>query len=502
MSLYYQNTQTSYLNEPQLFTPPRIRKANHDAVTNEATIAVELANKYILPLYDWQQDVLTTWLSLNDEGKYAHPTCGLILPRQNGKSKGVIAARMLSGAVLYGEKIRYSSHRVDSMMEMWDIFLGILGDPRTAYKEFPELNAMVKRVSLVNGHRYFEFTNGGALYFTARSTGAGRGNTVDVNIYDEAQYMTEAQSASSKFGQSAAPRGNPQTIYIGTPPDYIESTGEVFGRIRQNAINGISTIAWHEWSVAEVGDVSDKERWYATNPSLGLSLLLSAVEDEYNETSEETFARERLAYWAEVETNIGVNRTLWDETILDDAYDSDDVFFLGIKFSPNGKQVSVSAVTLKPDGTTYGELAINEVEKSGITWLFDRIVEQSENIAGVAIDGKSGAGELAFKLLHDKLPDGKKIHKDAVKVMSTQDVIVASTMLNSSLEEKTLTHYRDKNLDISAHKATKRKIGNDGYGFGGDSIPLESMAIANWLARTSDRQSLLVRKTRKEAYRR
>ena len=462
---------------------------------------MELCDAYILESYDWQADVIESWLAIGEDGKYAHPTCGIVLPRQNGKSKCIVAARMFVGAVFYGEKIRYSAHRVDTMLEMWEIFVNLFGDPRLKQWDFPELHNLVKRISLQNGHLFISLKNGAVINFVARSTGSGRGNTVDVNIYDEAQTLTETQLAAALPSQSAAPSGNPQVIYIGTPPDYEEASGEVFGRVRSNAIKGAEGIAWHEWSVDEIGDVSDKTRWYATNPSLGLSLLESAVENEYNNMSEEKFARERLAYWSDRATDKAIDDDAWNDTKVEEPCDSQDNYFLGIKFAPGGNQVAVSSVIVKEDGTTYGELAINEVEQSGLQWLIDRILAQRENIAMIGIDGKSGAGELAQRLLDAQLPNKQRIHPNAVHVLSSQEVVVAATMLNSSLEEKTLTHRTDKILDISAHSATKRKIGTDGYGFGNDSIPIESMAIANWIARTGERKCLLRQKTAKAARR-
>ena len=455
-------------------------------------------------LYDWQADTLLVWLGRDgDTDIYLYGTCILLVPRQNGKTKGIIAARILAGAVFFGETIRYSSHRVDSMMDMWRIFVHLFGDPEDKRNPgfYPELHALIHHISFRNGDLHIELKNGAVIYFVARSKGSGRGKSVDVNIYDEAQYMTEENAAADLPAQSAAPKGNPQTIYVGTPPDHIECDGVVFGNVRKSAIKGTEGFCLHEWSVDKIGDVNDESRWYETNPALGHSLLINSIRKEVSTLSEEKFAIERLGYWTEAESNMAVNSEYWEETTIDKAYDGDiDRYSLGIKFSPNGKQVSVSAVVLKPDGTTYGELAINEIEKSGISWLVDKIFAKADKISSIAIDGKSGAAELAYKLLNTKLPTGEKVHPDAVHVMSTQEVIMASTMLNSSLGEKTFTHYKDKNLDASAKNSVKRKIGNDGYGFGGDSIPLESMALANWIAHTCERKCLLRQKTRKAAY--
>lgn len=468
--------------EPRLECPPRIRKVKTGANITDAEFGVELADNYLLRLYDWQRDVVSSWLSRDEEGLYAHKTCGLILPRQNGKSKGVIGARMLIGAVFYGEKIRYSAHRVDTMREMWDIFVNVFGDTRYKFWEYPELHALVKRMSHINGHLYIALKNGGTLNFVARSTGSGRGNTVDVNIYDEAQYLTETMLSSALPSQSASPSGNPQVIYVGTPPDLMECTGEVLGRVRENVLKREPEgIAWHEWSVEEIGDVADRSRWYAANPSLGLSLLESAVVNEFNNMTPETFARERLGYWASIATLKAVDDDLWGKTTVSDFNEDYTKYCVGIKFAPNGSQFSVAVGLLLDDETTYCELVMNETQSRSLVELIDWLVKRKNKISLIAIDGKSGAGELYERLVKSGMS------KKAVKILSSKEVVVAATMLNSSLTEGTIKHLEGKVLDASAREATKRKIGVDGYGFGGDSIPLEALSFANWAARTTRR---------------
>lgn len=473
--------------EPELLTPPRIRIVDTNSSIDEALAGIDLANNYVIELYDWQADIVLSWLGLDQEYKYSHPTCVLIVPRQNGKTKGIIVARMLIGLILYGEKIRYSAHRVDTMLEVWEIFLNIFGDPRLSEWEYPELHALVERFTLTNGHYGIKLKNGGSISFVSRSTGSGRGNTVDVNVYDEAQYLTEAQLSSALPSQSAAPSGNPQVIYVGTPPDGIECTGEVFGRVRENAIKGVDGISLHEWSVAEIGDVSDKRRWYETNPALGLSLLESAVQNEFNNMSEEKFALERLAYWASKDALKSIKDEDWEATIDNEISNSDgfddlyDKYCIGIKFAPNLAQISVSLGVRLKDGTTYCELIHNQTQSNSLVEVINMMKDMKDKISLIAIDGKSGADELKERLCRGR--DG--FNENNVVVMSTREVVTAATMLNSSLEEKTIKHAAGKVIDESAKTSTRRKIGTDGYGFGGNSIPLESFSFANWAARTT-----------------
>lgn len=481
---------TSLAASPILETPPRIRQTVAEADLREADLVVELGNRYSgVELYDWQKDVVRCWfarvLNHNNQWSYAHSVCGLIVPRQNGKSKAIIITTALAKAMLYGENVVYTSHRVDSMLEIFELLVDIVGDNNTIEEDlrFPEIHRTVKRVVHTNGHLAIIFKNGGAISFAARSKGSIRGKSIDCIFFDEAQYLTKQQFADVAPALSAS--GSPQIIYAGTPPDYEDSFGEVFGIARANAINEKTGLCWHEWSVEEIGDIYDKSRWYETNPSLGHSLDEHTIETNelYGGMGEEEFARERLAFWAKQKTEQAVNKEIWLDTRIDKMPDKFDKMCIGVKFSPNGSEVAISVATLVGENKTFGQLIQDETKETatGLDWLVKTIHKQMSNTSLVAIDGKSGAEDLKNRLIK------AGVSKNAVKVMTPAEVVSASTMLNSSLEDDEFKHIEDRRLDLSAMTSKKRKIGTDGYGFGGDSIPIESLAAALWAVRTTKR---------------
>lgn len=463
--------------------------------------AVELARAYVVAPYDWQADVLRCWLASGPDGLWACPTCGLIVPRQNGKSKAIIVAYIIFVAAVLGMKVRYSAHRADTMMEIFNLMVHIFGSPKVSEEEwpYPELHGLVSSFSFKNGHEAIYFKNGGSIRFAARSTGAGRGSTVDVNIYDEAQFLTDDQISAGLPNQSAAPSGNPQEIYAGTPPSETGITAEVFGRNRKNAMNGEPGYSWHEWSVEEVGDISDRARWYETNPSLGKSLLLSAVERELVKLSKDKFAIERLCYWPQSVTPFAIDADKWDicstKAVGDESADvaplppeEDEITkrAVGVKFGPDGSVVHVSIAVLCRSARRGGERVhvehiFDEDTFAGIGWLVSWLVDRRDKIASVAIDGRAGGQNLADELRRCGMP------KKAVRLMGSADAVAAATTLVNMVSGRRLTHYPDQTLDASARSATRRKIGADGYGFGGDSLAVESAAAASWAVMTTKR---------------
>src|SRR5690606_32891311 len=174
-----------------------------------------LAASYELVPDEWQRLVLDDWLATFG-GKWSALTCGLSVPRQNGKN-ALLEVRELFGMVGLGERILHTAHEVKTAQKHFrrlKHFFGSRADDPGA--KFPELNALVETVRSVNGQEAIFLKNGGSVELVARSKNSGRGFTVDVLVMDEAQEMAEDALEALMPTTSAAPSGNPQWIFTGT----------------------------------------------------------------------------------------------------------------------------------------------------------------------------------------------------------------------------------------------------------------------------------------------
>jgi len=260
----------------------------------------------------WQRLVLDDWLA-ERSGKWASLTCGLAVPRQNGKN-GVLEIRELFGMVGRGEKILHTAHEVKTAQKHFrrlKYFFGAKADDPGA--KFPELNALVREVRNVNGQEGIFLHNGGSVELVARSKNSGRGFTVDVLAMDEAQELTEDGLEALMPTTSSAPSGNPQWIFTGTPPGPF-ANGEVFKRVRAEALSDKpKRLTWAEWSIPDRSvNLSDKRVWFATNPALNLkrsngtyALQFDVIEGERARFSPDGFARERCGWWRDDATDSG-----------------------------------------------------------------------------------------------------------------------------------------------------------------------------------------------------
>ena len=465
---------------------PRINITASDINTSNGEDAVKLSSAFLVSLHEWQENVLKCWLAENN-GKYMHQTCGLIVPRQNGKTQ-LIAARILFGLLFAnndeGEIINYSAHRVDATLEMFNLLVETFGDPRKPADtwKYPDLHRRLKKIAFTNGHQKIVTDNGAQVSFTARSTGAGRGTTLDVQIYDEAGFLTNDQLSALLPTQSSAPHQNIQTIYVGTPPSERGIYAEPFAQTRASALSKKDGICWHEWSVEEVGDVSDIKRIKACNPSYGLNLLPQAIENELAQFTVDKFAIERLCWWPETASSKAINPQKWEKTFYEPPSNTDfGILTLGVKFSADGMRVCV-CVCAKNNETHHIELIHDEPTFNGVQWLVDWVAQRKAKYAAIYIDGHAGATDLAQRIVRAGWV------RKAVKVMRSCEVVDAATAFIAALADEKLTHYPDEGLDKSAKTCKKRRIGADGFGFGGDSEPLEAAAAA-FLANTETKRN-------------
>ena len=450
---------------------PSVRVAPEYIYTDgEDAVKILAASKlYVDP---WQANVLNDWMGRTDDDIWSAPTCGLSVPRQNGKTLDT-SGRIASGMVMFAEWVVYTAHLQKTATETFMELKGIF--------ESRGLKKYVKEIKNALGREQIILKNGARVVFVARTRNGGRGLHGDCLVFDEAQELTSEQQAS--FLPAISASKNPQTIYLGTPPDE-NCVGDVFRRIRERAINGESaTTAWTEYSVKEIGDVSDRTRWAETNPALGRRMRESTVAAELEQMAPDTFARERLGWWSPVDNakDYAIDREKWKACASDQLKPEGKTAY-GIKFSSDGSSVALCGAVCPKNEKARISLIELQPTGRGIQWLADWLNERYNTASCVVIDGKNGVDVLNEKIT--------PVWKNKMSVIrpSGKDVIAAASQLVNELNEQTVTWYSKQDiLNDSAINSVKRPI-SGGWGFGGDdSAPIEAAALALWGCRISKR---------------
>lgn len=443
-------------------------------------------------LYEWQDLVLGDWCSRDGADRPSYVTCGLSVPRQNGKN-AILEAFELYALTVSGWHILHTAHRVKTAKKSFQRLVKYFTD-----KRHPEVRALVSNIRYTNGEESIHLSNGASIEFSARSRAGARGfDDIQLVVFDEAQDLTDDQLSAIMYTISASSTGERMMVYTGTPPDGA-SPGTVFARMRESALSRpAKRSCWHEWSVESLprkgcafGDIVDEI--YAANPSMGHTLDLDWTENEFNSADLVGFAVERLGWWPSRAGAKLIPREWWEGSAIDaGSVPSEGKKAFGVKFDPSGERAALAVCVLPESGRAHVELIAEMPRDEGLRWITGFLCDEDteETTSAVAVDGRSGADALADEL-------SATYPRQAVMRPGTAGVVAASVMFFEALRDGAVTHWRAPGgeqaaLDESVLSAVKRNVGSDGgWAFGGEgSTAAEAAVIAYWAAKTTRRDA-------------
>lgn len=461
---------------------PRVR-IEPKAEWTEGDNAIAMVSKYCFKPFPWQEELLRCWLSRDASGRFAVATAGLSVPRQNGKNGALEGMEFYLLCMVPNTHILHTAHQVKTEHKS---FLRL----KRYFERGPkEIARLVEKVSNVRGEEGITLANGNTIEYAARSKNGARGfDNITLLVYDEAQALTP-EHVEALVATLAASKSERMVIYMGTPPAE-DVDGHVFRDVRRRALTNPSPrTAWHEWGVAEVGDIEDRDRWYEANPSMGLTLSEEWTEDtELSSMTQEGFARERLGWWDDSadEDDYCVDRDRWAAALCKDP-PKDGIVCFGVKFATNGRAATIAAC-IRPDdgGPLHVEVAAHATNGGDADWAFGKLAPKFYDTAQVIVDGKAHSEDLAQLMRDAKAPKKLLVQPNASEVAD------ACAMFAGTVQSGRVTHFGQSDLTLSATGCTKRPIGKaGGWGFDGggkiDETYAEAAALACYAARKTKR---------------
>ena len=484
------------------------RHYSHPRVSTDGDLAAEFCTAYGLTPDPWQRLVLDDWLAYRSGGVmlWANLTCGLSVPRQNGKN-ALVEMRELYGAVGLNEKILHTAHELKTAMKAFKRLLYFFGEkPNDPDARFPELNARVKSVRNVNGQEAVFLkdkitynakgekvvTPGGSIEISARSKSAARGFTVDVVIFDEAQEMSEADLEALLPTTSSAPQGNPQWIFIGTPPGP-RAAGEVFTRTRSEIKESKGRLAcWHEWGAEAGWDLDDPNVWRRTNPALCHRLSMDVIEAERARFSDEGFLRERLGGWSAAVSMRVISPDAWN-LARDIESIAVDRFALAIDVAPDMVSSSVAIAGQRDDGDWHIDIGAQQAGHDWVVPWVKKFLDGNPQVRNVVIDVAGPAATLVDEIAKNKI----RVISPAVR-----EVGVGCSNFLSGINKSTVWHLGDYRLTHAVDAGRKRSLAATGLWAwnrkdqDADITPLVAATLALWGAQQTSATKQFTRTNR------
>lgn len=397
----------------------------------------------------WQTGLGTLLYGKTKDGQYAAGVGGaaMSLCRQVGKTFLVGNSVNMKCILTPNTTVLWTAHRTRTSAETFRHMQALV--------EKKAIARYVKTVSRGAGKEAIEFTNGSRILFGAREQGFGRGfDMIDMEIFDEAQILTEKALEDMVPAVNAAPNG--LIVYLGTPPRPNDPS-EVFTRLRTEALAGEPGILWVEFGAEDtVKDLDDRSQWRQANPSFPHRTSENSILRLRKQLSNDSFRREALGVWDRVDTSHAIDSERWKAAAIESPDVSGRIGY-AIDMAPDRSSLAIGGAIRHDDGSVHVELReFKDVAHHGTRWAVDWLVERWPNTSAVTIDSQSPAMSL--------LPDLKSAHIRPI-ITNASDMGRACGQFLDHLAAGTLTHLPEGDqpaFDLAVTGAVTRPIGNSG----------------------------------------
>jgi hypothetical protein len=404
----------------------------------------------------WQKPIGRIILAKRADGKYATTIggTGLSIPRQVGKT-------FLVGAIVFALcllrpnlTVIWTAHRVRTAEETFG--------KMQKFAKRKKIAGHIRKIVLGSGEEAVLFRNGSRILFGAREGGFGLGfDEVDVLIFDEAQRLKDStlDDMIPATNQSRQPT-SALLLFMGTPPRPTDS-GEVFTRMRADALGGDDDTAWIEFGAdpdyeptPAPADLSAKD-WQQiakANPSYPDDTPREAILRMRKKLGHDSFRREGMGIWDEITATLAVvPASVWADHITEElpAQDAPPAA-IGLDRWHDGT-TAIAGAWKQGDSTHVELLAVDAVMET--TGVVDYLVERAGRKIPVLIAADSPAASLAADLIARKVK---------VKLLSGPDFARSCQAFVDDAIDGPMTHGAQPQLDGALAGATKLAHGKAG----------------------------------------
>jgi hypothetical protein len=420
------------------------------------------------PPLPWQSLVLDTACELLADGTPAYRTVVVTVPRQQGKTAGLLLPLAVHRALAWWrpQRILYTAQDRNHAREKWGEQVELLD--RSPLRR-------LYQVRRSNGSEAIRWRTGSVHGITAPTETAGHGFTLDLGLIDEAWAQTDDRLVQA-FRPAMLTRRDAQLWIVstaGTDESTFLRERVEDGRARAEA-GDREGLAYFEWSAPDDAAVDDPEVWRATMPALGALISEETLRADLAAMDEPEFGRAYLNRWAAGGAPV-LTAGEW-AACADPRSSITGAPAFGIDVAPDRSSAAIAAA----GGAKGLRVHVELVERrAGTDWVAGRVAELAERWRprAVALDPGGPAGSLVTDL--SRLPS-----VPTLVALTGRQYAAACGALFDDVRSGRLVHRGQPALDDAAIAARRRTIG-DAWAWarpavGVDPAPLIAATIARW----------------------
>lgn len=435
----------------------------------------------------WQRYVWDVALELDPVSMlpwYRH--VGLSVPRQQGKTQGLLAVKVHRAQAWKRQRIVYAAQTRSMARERWEDEFWVTIEGSGLKHRFV--------IRKANGHEaIIARATRSKIGITANTEKAGHGPPLDLGVMDE-YFAHEDDRLEQAFSPAMLTRPAAQLWWAsagGTEKSIPLNQKRLAGRAMIEELwrtKVFGHTAYFEWFAPDDLDRADPATWYATLPALGYTVTEAVIRHELDTLPPGEFDRAYLNRTRRKTPppDVNVPTAAWPGLADPEAMPTGEKAF-AVDVSQDRSTAWISVAALREDGRTHLEVVDC---RPGTDWVVPALLRLNTLWRPVAI-AIGSSGTPAGSLIDDIVAAGITVpekkdspHRGHLVVARTNDFVEACGQIADAMRQGGLVHREQAQLTGAVNGARTRRVGDawvlDRTASLADVSPLVGAVLARW----------------------
>jgi hypothetical protein len=452
------------------------------------------------PLDPWGVTAVEALTAYGPGGAWVSLEAALKMPRQVGKTKGIMIPIALTVSTVFDPSIRlWTAHTEKAYLEAFELAKQLIDGS-------DEFSRRVAHIREADGDKGIEFTNGSVLDFAVRSAKVGRARGLPELFMDEALFL-KATFVNALLPTMAA-QHNPRVWYFSSAAvetedsDHLRSLTTRGRSGRDHTIVLVEHCAPGGWvrpgceqascdhAVSRTGCALDREDlWHAAIPSLGIRTSVAFIRTMRQSMTPLGFGTEFMGWDQQPSGASASPISVADWAALADPEsrrEPDGRVALAVDISRDRSWASIAWCGRREDGRSHVELVRHG---RGAGWVVAALDELAGKVPLALMEPR--ANDVRPSIVGDTLalkplaPDLLAVGLEPVLLGASQ-VAAACAGLQDDVVQDRVRHLGQRQVDDAVAGACKRDVGDGGWAWGKkasagvDITPLYAVTLARW----------------------